>query len=79
LQLDFGDLSLRFGDLRDELAAFALQLRLFALQGGEATELNEIFLPQIADALELLLDQGDALVLGVLLRRKPNRFAAAIG
>ena len=56
----------------DELAALAFQPRLVAFERGEAIELNQVLLPQIAHAREFLLDQRGFLGLGVLLRGKPR-------
>ena len=63
LQLDLGDLALGLGGLSDELAALAFDLGLVALQRGEPVELDQILLPQLAHALQFLLDQAELLVL----------------
>ena len=72
LQLNFGDLALGFGGGGNERAALALQARLLALERGEPVELDEVLRPQIADALELLVDERHFLGLGVLLGGQPG-------
>ena len=63
-----GDLALRLGDRGDQLSALAFEARLLALQRGDAVELHQLLAPQVADALQLLLDPFDLLVLGGDLR-----------
>ena len=63
LQLDLGDLALGLGGRRDELAALALEPRRLALERGQLGDRHEVLAPEIADALELLADQLDFLLL----------------
>ena len=79
LQLDFGDLAFYLRSLGDDLAALALKARFIALQRCQPVELHQIFLPQIAHALQFLLGQRDPLVLGRLLRGKAGHLLLQLG
>ena len=68
LQLGLGDLALGLRHRRDQLSALAVEPRRLALERGEAGDLDQVLAPEVAHALELLLDQLDLLGLGVLLR-----------
>ena len=47
-------------------------LRLLALERGEPVERNQVLLQQVAHAGELLVDESELLILGVLLRGEPG-------
>ena len=68
LQLGLDNLALRLGGGSDKLAAFALQTRGFAFERRQPVDLHQVLRPQIPHALEFLIDQGNLLGLGVLLR-----------
>ena len=57
LQLGFGDLALGLRNRSDELRAFALDAGAVALQRGQAGDRHQIFLPELAHAFQLFLDQ----------------------
>src|SRR5205814_6529719 len=67
LQLGLGDLALDLGRRGDQLAAFALEPRLLALERREPGELNQILRPKLLDARELASDQAELLILSALL------------
>ena len=77
LDLGLGDLALGLRDRGDKLSALAFEARLLALQRGDAGELDELLAPQLADALQLLLDPLDLLVLGGDLRDEAADFFLA--
>ena len=72
LQLDLGDPALGFRGIGDQRAAFALDLGLIALERRQPIELDQVLLPKVAHAGELLVDEAELLGLGVLLRDEPG-------
>ena len=64
LQLGLGDLSLSLRHGGDELPALPFEPRRIALERGHAVDRDQVLLPEIAHALELLLDELDLLALG---------------
>src|SRR5262245_26204030 len=79
LQLDLGSLALGLGDGRDVLLALAVKPCAFALERREARNRNEILVPQLADAVELALDQPDLPLLGLGLAGEPDHLVLKLG
>ena len=57
----------------------AVETGLVALQRGQARNLHQVLVVEIADAGELLLDQRDLLVLGLGLRGEAGDFLVQLG
>src|SRR6202035_3719851 len=72
LQLDLGNPALGLRGIGDQRTALALDLGLVALQRREPIELDQVSLPKVAHARELLGDEAELLGLGLLLREEPG-------
>src|SRR5207244_683377 len=68
LKLGLGDLALGLRPRGDVLRALAVEAGTVALERGQARDLHQVLVVEIADTDELLLYQRDFLVLGSLLR-----------
>ena len=67
LELYLGDLAFGLGHGSDELRLFAVEARRFPLQLGQASDLNQVLLEQIAHPFELAIDEFNFSLLGLLL------------
>ena len=72
LQLKLGNFALGLRNRANQLPALTAKTRCFTFELAEAGYRNEVFLKELADAGELIIDKVDFLLLGLFLRAKSD-------